>query len=273
MCELMGLSFAEPVSADFSIREFALRSHDNADGWGLAWYPDRSLAIVKEPLAWQTSDLTRFLESYSRLISRTYIAHVRHRTTGGPPTRADTHPFSRELGGREYAFAHNGTVDVLDQPVELGGFTPIGGTDSERAFCLLLAQIQEKYGSQARLDTENEWKWLGRRLATLNEAGKFNCILSDGRRLFCYRDAAGYKGLCWRKVYLYDKRTRKLEDESIGVQLTSEHANQGYIIATHPLSAHDWQPFAPGELAVFENGKLLFSSHRATARGEVQAAL
>src|SRR5205814_6028589 len=50
MCELLGLSFARPLSADFSIRIFALRGAENADGWGLAWYPDRSLSIVKEPL-------------------------------------------------------------------------------------------------------------------------------------------------------------------------------------------------------------------------------
>ena len=47
MCELMGLSFAKPISADFSIREFALRSEENADGWGLGWYPDQSLAVEK----------------------------------------------------------------------------------------------------------------------------------------------------------------------------------------------------------------------------------
>ena len=32
MCELMGLSFEQPMSADFSIRAFALRDVENADG-------------------------------------------------------------------------------------------------------------------------------------------------------------------------------------------------------------------------------------------------
>jgi predicted glutamine amidotransferase len=63
MCELMGLSFAKPIAADFSIRVFALRAAENADGWGLAWYPDRSLALVKEPLDWRTSAHSRFLET------------------------------------------------------------------------------------------------------------------------------------------------------------------------------------------------------------------
>ena len=46
MCELLGLSFAKSIPADFSIREFALRSDENADGWGLGWYPDQSVASV-----------------------------------------------------------------------------------------------------------------------------------------------------------------------------------------------------------------------------------
>ena len=52
MCELMGLSFERPLAADLSIRAFGTRGEENADGWGLAWYPDRAAAIVKEPIKW-----------------------------------------------------------------------------------------------------------------------------------------------------------------------------------------------------------------------------
>ena len=55
---------------------------ENADGWGLAWYPDRSVAVVKEALDWRESPYSKFLESYARLRSPIYIAHVRHRSTG-----------------------------------------------------------------------------------------------------------------------------------------------------------------------------------------------
>jgi len=69
MCELMGLSFAKPICADFSLREFSGRGDENADGWGLGWYPDRSLAVVKEPLRWGESRLTQFLETYQGLVA------------------------------------------------------------------------------------------------------------------------------------------------------------------------------------------------------------
>src|SRR5262245_46981660 len=154
MCELMGMCFEKPVSADFSIRAFALRDVENANGWGLAWYPDQSLSIVKEPIEWRQSYFTRFLESYQALQSRLYIAHVRHMTTGGAPTHADTHPFGRELGGREFCLAHNGTLrDFREMP--LRRFRPIGGTDSEHLLCHLLDLVAEQ---NDLLSSEQSWR-------------------------------------------------------------------------------------------------------------------
>src|SRR5262245_1910878 len=106
MCELLGLSFAMPISADFTFRELEQRDEDKPAGCGLGWYPDQSLAIVKEPIEWGQSTFSGFLETYHLLRSRIYLGHVRHKTSGnGVPTRADTHPFGRELAGREYCFA------------------------------------------------------------------------------------------------------------------------------------------------------------------------
>src|ERR1019366_7047924 len=140
MCELMGMSLTKPVVANVSIQAFSQRSQENPDGWGLAWYPDRSLAIVKQPMRWSVQH-TQFLEHYPGLLSSIYVAHVRQRTTGSAPTHADTHPFSRELNGREYCFAHNGTLTGAFWQRPLGRFRPIGSTDSEYLFCLLLAEL------------------------------------------------------------------------------------------------------------------------------------
>src|SRR5438093_739078 len=101
MCELMGYGFAKPIVADFSIREFASRGEENADGWGMAWYPDRSVAVIKEAVKWKSSLHSGFLETYSGIRSCICVAHVRHLTTG-QPTHADTHPFAREYGGADF---------------------------------------------------------------------------------------------------------------------------------------------------------------------------
>ena len=75
-----------------------------------------------------------------------YLAHVRHKTIGGEPNHADTHPFARELGGRDYCFAHNGTLDGPAWELPLGAYRPVGETDSERFFCHLLHEIAARGG-------------------------------------------------------------------------------------------------------------------------------
>src|SRR4051812_26660214 len=141
MCELLGFCSEQPLSAKFSIREFADRDKQNPDGWGLGWYPDQSAALIKEPIPWRSSRHSGFLESYHATRSRIFLGHVRHKTVGGEPTHADTHPFLREWAAREYLFAHNGTLKNLEADLRLGLFMPLGATDSEYAFCHLLQQI------------------------------------------------------------------------------------------------------------------------------------
>ena len=258
MCELLGLSFEKPIPADFSIREFALHSEENADGWGLGWYPDQSLAVVKEPVRWQTSPYSGFLETYPNLQAPIYIAHVRHKTTGGAATHADTHPFGRELAGRDFCFAHNGTLEGTFWELPLGRFRPVGNTDSEYLFCYLLEEVAQR---PHLLAEEEDWRWLANKLAALNHWGKLNCLLCDGRRLFCYHDAAGYKGLHLREVHIRDNEIRRFEDAAVTVDLAGEALNHGFVVATRPLSASGWRSFRHGELVVFEGGVLQFSSH------------
>jgi glutamine amidotransferase len=268
MCELMGLSFARPVSADFSIREFAGRDLQNADGWGLAWYPDRSLALVKEPISWRASPYSVFLQSYQRLMASIYLAHVRHKTVGGAATHADTHPFARELHGRDYCFAHNGTLVAPAGELRLGLFRPVGSTDSEHAFCHLLDEVARR---EVDLSAEPGWRWLHEKLAWLNRLGKLNCLLSDGLRLFCYFDQEGHKGLSWRRIEIRNHQTRRFEDSEMQIDLEGKSLNHGYVVATHPLSTSGWHSFQRGELVVLEAGEMRFSSHR-SAKGQSRGA-
>jgi predicted glutamine amidotransferase len=259
MCELMALCFAKPISADFSVREFGPRGEENADGWGLAWYPDRSVTIVKEPVRWRASKYSGFLETYSGLKSCVCIAHVRHKTTGGIPTHADTHPFARELDGRDYCFAHNGTLEGPFHDLPLGRYQPIGATDSEHLFCHLMAEIAAR---EDRLGGEASWRWLHSKLAAVNGMGRLNCVLSDGERVYCYHDRAGWKGLVVRRVRMRDEEPRRFEDPGVQIELEGQAFNTGLVVATRPLSANGWHSFHAGELMVLERGAICFSSHR-----------
>ncbi|MGE3806955.1 MAG: class II glutamine amidotransferase [Gemmataceae bacterium] len=258
MCELMALSFASPISADFSIHEFALRGEDNADGWGLAWYPDASVAIVKEPLKWRESGHSGFLETYPHLQSRIYLAHVRHKTVGGPPTHADTHPFAREFEGRDYCFAHNGTI-LGHAELGIGRFRPVGHTDSEHVFCHLLNEMSQL---GRRLEHPSDWHWLHQALHDLNRRGKLNCLLTDGRFLCCYHDSNGWKGLHHRKVTLRHAGHRRFEDANLSIDLEgdSQPVNHGHVVATEPLSKEGWYSFGRGQLIVLEHGHVRYNA-------------
>jgi glutamine amidotransferase len=287
MCELMGMSFAKPVVANVSIQAFSERSIDNADGWGLAWYPDRSLAMIKQPTRWSVQH-NQLLEHYPGLLSATYVGHVRQRTVGSTPTRADTHPFSRELNGREYCFAHNGTLtgDFWHRP--LGRFRPIGHTDSEFVFCLLLAEL-ENFGHLAdELDNHDgepsrvsgrvngngtqpgrlrnsarraktTWQWLHQYLLRLNDYGKLNCILTDGEAMLVYRDKNGWKNLTYRSIFLHEDSQHHFSDATVAVNLEATPVNHGVIVATNPLSVEGWEQFLPGELKVLQAGAIVFT--------------
>jgi glutamine amidotransferase len=261
MCELMGLSFSKPICADFSLREFSGRGDTNADGWGLGWYPDRSVAVVKEPIRWGASGMTQFLESYKGLVASLYIAHVRHKTVGGTPTHADTQPFTRELRGVEYCFTHNGTIHG-HASLSLGRFRPLGETDSEHLFCHLLDAIEMR---GRELTAEDDWRWLHAKLAELNARGTMNCMFADGRRLFCYFDKTGHKGLTYRNVYVQNQRSRSFGDDEVHLDLRANSFNHGFVLASQPLSVKGWHALQPGEFMVLDAGCLRFSSHRASA--------
>ena len=270
MCELMALSFPEPVSADFSLREFAPRGEDNPDGWGLAWYPDggRSAAVLKEPVKWGSSRTAGFLATNATLASRIYLAHVRHKTVGDIPNHADTHPFARELNGRDYVFAHNGTLEGPAWDLSLGRFRPIGQTDSERFFCHLLDEVGGRATDSLPLSTYPEWAWLAHKLGECNRLGKLNMLFSDGVRLFVYHDVNGWKGLHLRRVRIRDDAPRHFGDDEFDLALEAPggeaFSNAGVVVATRPLSRSGWHSFQQGELIVLERGQVVYSSQRGT---------
>src|SRR5262249_6202041 len=138
---------------------------------------------------------------------------------------------------------------------------PVGHTDSERAFCCLLEIIAR---SGKHLDNEASWQMLHAALLELNAHGKLNCLLSDGRRLFVYRDANGHKGLWRREIHPQDDSheddEKKFQDNELRIQIEKPSLSSGWIVATCPLSGEDWQSLDNGELMVLEKGVLRFSS-------------
>src|SRR6185295_15627194 len=145
MCELLGMECNVPTDIVFSFSGLALRGGDkgpHADGWGLALYEGRSVRTFLEPTAAAGSPLAAYVRS-NPIKTLLAIAHVRKRTRG-KISLANTHPFVRELWGRHFSFAHNGTLRKVRHHA-LGRFRPIGETDSEYAFCVMLHQLERSF--------------------------------------------------------------------------------------------------------------------------------
>lgn len=82
MCELLALCFNLPVSPRISFKGFRVRGRRNPDGWGLAFYPDNSAIVFKEPLTATESRLAVFIENYELIKSKIFIGHVRRASRG-----------------------------------------------------------------------------------------------------------------------------------------------------------------------------------------------
>src|SRR5215831_20420175 len=150
MCELLGMECNVPTDIVFSFHGLASRggrSGPHADGWGLALYEGKVARLFLEPAAAAASPLATFVREHP-IKTLLAVAHVRRKTRGGIGL-ANTHPFVRELWGRHWVFAHNGTVKRA-RALKLGRFKPIGDTDSEHAFCSLLGALEHEFKEYPR---------------------------------------------------------------------------------------------------------------------------
>ena len=258
MCELLGICFNKKVNVNLSLNSFKHRSEEHPNGWGIAFYPDEFVRLIKEPIKMNDALLAECVR-WTKIKSKIFIAHIR-RASAGSESYVNTHPYVRRLDDKEIAFAHNGTL-LGYEDLELDDYYPIGETDSEYVFCYLLSQIEKR-----RIEWNKEgFDELLDILLDINYYGAFNCLFSDGKYLFAYKDYRGRRELHFLKRMPPYGRIR-LEDEDYVINLGNvKSANEeGFIIATNPLTNENWVSFEDGELIVFKNGEMIYSNKRLT---------
>ena len=253
MCELLGMECNVPTDIVFSFSGLALRGGakgPHADGWGLALYDGPAVRTFLEPAAAARSPLASYVRQ-NPIKTLLAIAHVRKRTRG-PVCLANTHPFVRELWGRSFTFAHNGTVRRVRR-WPLGRFQPIGTTDSEYAFCVLLAGLQRRFKTYPRKPSEL-WAAVAELGGALGGDGTFNFLLGDGRHLYA-RCATRLHYLIRRAPF----RKATLADDDLAVDFAemTTPSDRVAIVATMPLTRDEtWIQGVPGHLWVFDRGDL-----------------
>ena len=252
MCQLLGMNCATPTDVTFSFRGFSQRAgitSDHCDGFGIAFFEDKACRLFVDNQSAVESPIAELVRNYP-IKSRNVIAHIR-KATQGKITLENSHPFSRELWGRQWIFAHNGDLHGFN-PTLSGRFTPVGNTDSERAFCFLLDQLVLKFGyHEPKLN--QIFDLLAEVSPKIAEHGTFNFCLSNGQALFTY----AITKLHWL-VREYPFKPAQLIDLDVEVdfsQVTTPE-DRVAVITTEPLTQNEvWTAFEPGEMILFQDGR------------------
>lgn len=250
MCELMGMSANVPTDICFSfsgLMQRGGRTGPHCDGWGVAFYEEGGLRCFHDPHPCHSSAIAQLIESYS-IKSENVICHIRQANVGRVGL-ANTHPFSRELWGQYWTFAHNGQLQGFTPSP--GPFQPVGNTDSEAIFCDLLNRLRTAFSERPPL--EELMPYITAACADYARQGVCNLLISNGEWLFT---------LCTSKLTWITRRApfgpAQLSDRELAVDF-QEHTTPNdvvTVIATAPLTINEtWQSYAAGEWRVWQGGE------------------
>ncbi|MDX2097202.1 MAG: class II glutamine amidotransferase [Leptolyngbyaceae cyanobacterium bins.59] len=251
MCQLLGMNCNVPTDICFSFQGFCARggkTDEHQDGWGIAFFEGMGCRVFLDPNPSVISPIAALVQNYP-IRSTHVIAHIR-KATFGDVSLENCHPFQRELWGRYWVFAHNGDLHDFE-PENQGFYRPVGKTDSERAFCLILNTLRHSF-SETQPPLKQLYPVLEEVTRTIARHGTFNYLLSNGEYFFAH---------CSTKLTYIVRQApfaaAHLIDEDVTVdfqELTTPH-DRVAVIATVPLTDNEvWTPIQPGELLVFQDG-------------------
>ncbi|HRE86300.1 MAG TPA: class II glutamine amidotransferase [Accumulibacter sp.] len=259
MCQLLGMNCNVPTDICFSFAGFQARggaTDVHSDGWGIAFFEGRGTRVFLEPLASCSSPLAGVVRSYP-IHSENVIAHIR-KATQGVVALENTHPFMRELWGRYWIFAHNGHLPDFAPELD-GSFTPVGDTDSERAFCWLLQNLRQRFASRPPSQAQL-FETLHQLTLEVGALGAFNFLLSNGDCLFAHCST--------RLTYIIRQApfaVAHLSDQDLSIDFSDVTTpdDRVAVIATVPLTDNEaWTTMPSGSLWLFEEGAPV--THRLT---------
>ncbi|MDT8718278.1 class II glutamine amidotransferase [Clostridium sp. 19966] len=229
MCMLFGFTAKKTYKIGKTIDKFFQFSKINKDGWGLAIFrhtystPD----IYKEPVAAYKSNYAKYIIK-DGIEAQIAIAHIRY-ATAGKVNFHNTHPFVRVINGRQWVFAHNGSVNM--EGYEFINNKPSGETDSEKIFCLIEKKLSGIRGDRT---ADKEIKVIENTIKELSSKGKLNILLTDGKMFFVH---SNYKDT----LYMYQN-------------------SNFYCFSTKVENPESWKPVPLNKLMVFKEGKKYYES-------------
>lgn len=221
------------------------QSRQQPDGTGVGTFdPEGSPLVEKQELAAYVDDA--FATEAKLLESTTFVAHVRHASTGVVKLK-NTHPFLQ----RGRLFAHNGALGDLPRlEAEIGDYMSLvaGDTDSERLFALITKHIDERDGDVSA-GIESAVTWAANALPIFS----LNCILTTPTELWALRYPETHDLLVLERRPGGHHGGRHLAHASRAgtIRVHSHHLDSkaSVIVATEAMDEDPgWRPLAPGEL-------------------------
>lgn len=263
MCELFGISSLQPTTVQTSLAEFARRgghSGPHIDGWGMGLFRDGDFLLIREPEPSHASAHLRFIHD-QRIQSPLVVSHIRKATQGSVSLR-NTQPFLRELGGQPQLFAHNGDLGPirLRSEFSLGQYRPIGESDSEFAFCILLGMMQTLWLTETVPSTQRRFAVFCDFASRMALLGAANFLYSDGDCLFVHAHRRRHDDGEIRAPGLYLLHRAHHEHEAPGAIARCEDTASEQmmtLLASKPLSDEDWQPIPEHTALAIRNGSVV----------------
>jgi predicted glutamine amidotransferase len=268
MCELFGMSSARPATINYSLKEFAKHgglTHLNRSGWGIGYIEDCDVRLIKEAREMDRSPWVDFIAK-RRITSHTVIAHVRYASVGARMLE-NCHPFRQELGGRMHLFAHNGTLkDAFARlPFEGPRYRPLGQTDSEHAFCVLLQRLELLWtNGRAPPDLDKRIDIVSDFAADLRRLGTANFLYSDGDTLFghahrrVFDDGGVFSAPRPPGLTMLHRPHRpggqRLDTAGLSVEMRELGTT---LLASVPLTDEDWIPLSEGAVVAIRDGQVV----------------
>ena len=258
MPNLLATSFEGTLAPSLDLRCLA-PGNKLPDGWGLGYYPgsEPSAQVLKEHAPPPGGSIhSELVKAWGHLESPLFLLHIRN-AKWGAISDANTQPFCRSFGGRDWLFGHSGSLRRALPPPPESHFAPVGSTDSELVFCRLLSWVQAQgWQRLGEVDLERLRGWL----EEINSFGPLTLFFTDGQDLCVYADAQSASGAwLWRVKPPYDRLA--LGDDDVEMDLTKRGAkgHKGVIVCTDPIESRtgmqaQWTPVPPGALVVVRQG-------------------
>jgi transglutaminase-like putative cysteine protease/predicted glutamine amidotransferase len=271
---LLAMSFEGELAPSFDLK-CLLPGHTLPDGWGLGYYPggEPSATVLKEPAPPEGSIRGQLARAWEHLESSLFVLHIRS-ARWGAITDANTQPFVRSWGRRDWMIGHSGSLTTKpDDKSDRGVFEPVGSTDTEQLFCILMSRFAErgwKSIADANLTEVRDW------LDLFDDEGGLTIALTDGRDLLVYADR-DQDSTIWigQLSPPYDRCVIGDEDLVVDLGARGTKSRKGVIVSSTPLDIIDappsddaaeepptppsitWTQLSPGHLVIVRQGAVV----------------